>query len=163
MNARWGTAIIAMVIADQAIKQAVELYLPMQRAVELLPVLSLYRTYNTGIAFSMLDALGDKALIALAIVIMALVLWLWRRTDKAHWPTHLGFALVIAGALGNLIDRIAYGHVIDYILVHYGQWSFAVFNLADSFITVGAVLIVLDELFGRRSETGDQDRGGSVR
>jgi signal peptidase II len=75
------------------------------------------------------------------------VLWLWRRTSKERWLAHLGFALIIAGALGNLVDRFLYGHVIDYVLFHTETWSFAVFNLADSFISVGAVAVILDEMF----------------
>ena len=63
----------------------------------------------------------------------------------------IGFALIIGGAIGNLIDRAVYGHVIDYILFHTPVWSFAVFNLADAFITVGAVLVVCEEFLVWRS------------
>ncbi len=58
--------------------------------------------------------------------------------------------MIIAGALGNILDRFLYGHVVDYVLFHTGSWSFAVFNLADSFITVGACLVVLDEILRSR-------------
>ena len=78
-------------------------------------------------------------------MIVCFVLWLWRRTPPAHWPAHLGFALVVAGAFGNIIDRFVYGHVVDYVLFHTATWSFAVFNLADACITVGAALIFLNE------------------
>ena len=60
---------------------------------------------------------------------------------------HLGYALIIAGAIGNLIDGLLLGYVIDYVLFHLPNWSFAVFNLADSFITIGAAAIILDELW----------------
>ncbi|TIN00177.1 MAG: signal peptidase II, partial [Mesorhizobium sp.] len=66
--------------------------------------------------------------------------------------TRIGFALIVGGALGNLFDRVIYGHVIDYILFHTPIWSFAIFNLADAFIAVGAVVVVLDELIGWRRE-----------
>ena len=76
------------------------------------------------------------------------MLYLASRTTREQVLARIGFALIVGGALGNLIDRAVHGHVIDYILFHTPVWSFAVFNLADAFITVGAVLVVADELFG---------------
>ena len=140
--------IVIAVILDQAVKIAVENYLPMQEAVPLLPFLALYRTYNLGVAFSLLSGMEREFIVGMRVLIVAFVLWLWRRTPKERPFAHSGFALIIAGAIGNLIDGFAYGHVIDYILFHTETWSFAVFNLADSFITIGAGLVILDELFG---------------
>lgn len=140
--------IVIAVILDQVVKIAVENYLPMQEAVPLLPVLALYRTYNLGVAFSLLSGMEREFIVGMRVLIVAFVLWLWRRTPKDRPLAHSGFALIIAGAIGNLIDGFAYGHVIDYILFHTETWSFAVFNLADSFITIGAGLVILDELFG---------------
>ncbi|MGK9054667.1 signal peptidase II [Neorhizobium sp. CSC1952] len=155
------TALIVIVMAvllDQAVKIAVEAYLPMHEAVPLLPVLALYRTYNLGVAFSLLSGMEREFIVGMRIVIVAFVLWLWRRTPKDRPFAHAGFALIIAGAIGNLIDGFIYGHVIDYILFHTATWSFAVFNLADSFITVGAGLVILDELFGPKSKPETTDR-----
>jgi signal peptidase II len=140
--------ILIAVILDQAIKFAVEAYLPLQEAVPLLPVLALYRTYNLGVAFSLLSGMEREFIIGMRIVIVGFVLWLWRRTPADRTWTHLGFALIVSGAIGNLIDGFLYGHVIDYILFHAGTWSFAVFNLADSFISIGAGLVILDEILG---------------
>ena len=140
--------IVIAVVLDQVVKIAVENYLPMQEAVPLLPVLALYRTYNLGVAFSLLSGMEREFIVGMRVLIVAFVLWLWRRTPKERPFAHSGFALIIAGAIGNLIDGFAYGHVIDYILFHTETWSFAVFNLADSFITIGAGLVILDELFG---------------
>ncbi|MET3587266.1 signal peptidase II [Pseudorhizobium tarimense] len=140
--------IVVAVILDQAIKFAVEAYLPLQEAVPLLPVLALYRTYNLGVAFSLLSGMEREFIIGMRIVIVGFVIWLWRRTPPDRSLTHLGFALIIAGAIGNLIDGFLYGHVVDYILFHAATWSFAVFNLADSFISIGAALVILDEIFG---------------
>jgi signal peptidase II len=136
------------VILDQAVKIAIENYLPMQEAVPLLPVLALYRTYNLGVAFSLLSGMEREFIVGMRVLIVAFVFWLWRRTPKDRPFAHSGFTLIIAGAIGNLIDGFVYGHVIDYILFHTETWSFAVFNLADSFITIGAGLVILDELFG---------------
>jgi signal peptidase II len=138
--------IVIAVILDQLIKTAVDRYLPMQEAVPVVPMLALYRTYNLGVAFSMLSGMDGWLIVGMRLVIVAFVLWLWRRSAKDRWLAHLGFALIIAGALGNLVDRFLYGHVIDYILFHTETWSFAVFNLADAFISVGAAAVILDEL-----------------
>ncbi|WP_438750569.1 signal peptidase II [Pararhizobium sp. O133] len=138
--------IILAILLDQAIKVAVELWLPMEQAVSVMPMLALYRTYNYGVAFSMLSGMEGWFIVSMRLVVVAFVLWLWRRTPKDRFFAHLGYAMIIAGALGNLIDRLIFGYVIDYILFHTATWSFAVFNLADSFITVGAGCIILDEL-----------------
>jgi signal peptidase II len=145
------TAVIVIILAvalDQAIKIAVEMYLPLEQAIPLLPVLALYRTYNLGVAFSLLSGMEREFIIGMRLVIVAFVIWLWRRTPKDRPFAHIGFALIISGAIGNLIDGFVYGHVIDYILFHTATWSFAVFNLAVSFISIGAGLVILDELLG---------------
>ncbi|WP_313603734.1 signal peptidase II [Rhizobium sp.] len=146
-----GIVIVAAVILDQVIKLAVEAYLPMHESVPVIPFLALFRTYNLGVAFSLLSGMEREFIIGMRIVIVGVVLWLWRRTPVSRTFAHAGFTLIIAGAVGNLIDGLVYGHVIDYILFHTETWSFAVFNLADSFITIGAGLVILDELIGSKS------------
>ncbi|MDL2404653.1 signal peptidase II [Rhizobium calliandrae] len=138
--------IMIAVVLDQAVKIMVDTWLPLQEMVPVIPMLALYRTYNLGVAFSMLSGMDGWFIVGMRLVIVVFVLWLWRRTPNHRWLAHVGFALIIAGALGNLVDRFLYGHVIDYILFHTQTWSFAVFNLADSFITVGAGCVILDEL-----------------
>jgi signal peptidase II len=140
--------ITAALIIDQASKIAVDHYLPYQQPVDLLPVLSLFRTYNTGVAFSMLADSSGILIVGVRLAIVAFVVWLWLKTEQSRFLVHLGYVLVIAGAAGNLVDRFLYGHVIDFILFHAAGWSFAVFNRADSFITIGALLIGYDEIFG---------------
>lgn len=136
----------AAVVTDYAVKRFIENRFTMHDPVDLLPFLAIFRTNNTGIAFSMFDWLDDRWLIAVPLAIVIFVLWLARRTAPGHWIARLGFALIIGGAIGNLIDRAMLGHVVDYILFHLGDWSFAIFNLADAFITVGAGLVLLQEL-----------------
>lgn len=145
-------AIVAIAL-DQWIKYLVETRLELHQPVEILPFLALFRTYNTGIAFSMLDSFGDIGLIVVSVCVVAFVLYLAARTEPAQVLARIGFALIVGGALGNVIDRATYGHVIDYILFHTPVWSFAVFNLADAFITVGAVAVVFDEFIGWRRQT----------
>jgi len=153
--------LVAIAVAlDQWIKYLVETGLLMHQQVDVLPFLALYRTYNTGIAFSMLSSFGDTGLIVMSLVVIAFVLYLALRSTDEQRLARLGFALVIGGAIGNLIDRAVYGHVIDYVLFHTPVWSFAVFNLADAFITVGAAAVILDEFLAWRRERRRQESGG---
>lgn len=142
-------ALIAAIL-DQWIKYLVETELAMHIPVPIMPFLALFRTHNPGIAFSMLADLGSVALIAVTLAVIALIVTIALRTDPAQRLAHFGFALIIGGALGNLVDRIWHGYVVDYILFHLPSWSFAVFNLADVFISVGAALVVLEEFLSWR-------------
>jgi signal peptidase II len=141
--------LVAVAVAlDQWVKYLVETGLPLREQVDLIPFLALYRTYNTGVAFSMLSTFGDTGLIIVSLAVVAFVLYLASRASSEQVLARIGFALIVGGAIGNLIDRAIHGHVIDYILFHTPVWSFAVFNLADAFITVGAIVVVADELLG---------------
>ena len=146
------TAIGLVAAADRLVKILVERSMAYQETIDLLPFFALFRTHNQGIAFSMLWGTGPTMLIAISLGVIAFVLWLWRSSPAERIMSHIGFALVIGGAIGNLIDRAVFGHVIDYFLFHTPVWSFAVFNLADAAITVGAGLIILDELLVSRRE-----------
>ena len=147
---RYAMALVALLVAiDQTVKWAVEEFLPLQQMVEVLPFFTLFHTRNEGIAFSMLSWMNENWLIALMLVVIAFVAGLWARSTPQRWISQIGFALIVAGAIGNLIDRATYGYVIDYILLHTNNWYFAVFNLADTFITLGAGAIIIDEVFGK--------------
>ncbi len=135
------------VISDQIVKYLVETGMDYQQQIDLLPFLALFRVHNNGIAFSMLSGLHDVALIVLTLVVIGFVSYLWWSTAPIRWISRAGFALIIGGAIGNLIDRSLHGYVIDYILFHLPSWSFAVFNLADAYISVGAALVVIEEIF----------------
>jgi signal peptidase II len=138
--------ILLALAVDQVVKFAVEMWLPFQEAVHVMPMLALYRTYNYGVAFSMLSGMETWFIIALRLFVVGFVVWLWRQTPKARGVAHAGYAFIIAGAFGNIIDKVIFGYVIDYVLFYTETWSFAVFNLADTFITIGAALVILDEL-----------------
>lgn len=144
-------AVAALAVClDQASKYWAENFLPLQEAVPVMPMVSLFRTHNTGIAFSFFSSMPDWALIAFTLGIVVVVAVLWRKLEYRRTLAGFGFALIVGGAIGNLVDRVLLGHVVDFILFHSRNWSFAIFNLADSFITVGAGLIVLDEILELR-------------
>ncbi|KAB0540626.1 MULTISPECIES: signal peptidase II [Brucellaceae] len=143
----WSVLIIVFAVtSDQYIKFLVESGMDYNQQIDLLPFLALYRTHNEGIAFSMLSWLHDGGLIAMTVAVIGFVSYLWWTTAPERVISRIGFALIIGGALGNLIDRSLLGYVVDYILFHLPSWSFAVFNMADVYISTGAGLIILDEL-----------------
>lgn len=152
----YALVVVAAIALDQWIKNLVENGLVLHEQVDMLPFLALFRTYNTGVAFSMFSSFGDTGLIVLSVAVIAFVLYLASRTTSGQVLARLGFALIVGGAIGNIIDRAFYGHVIDYILFHTPVWSFAVFNLADAFITVGAVMVLAEEFFGRSRGDGER-------
>ncbi|MDR3388348.1 MAG: signal peptidase II [Rudaea sp.] len=113
--------------------------------------------FNTGAAFSFLaDQQGWQRWLfsGLALIVSAVLTNWLRRTPRADWRTALPLALVIGGALGNLIDRVRFGHVTDFIQVYYQQWAFPSFNVADSAISIGAVLLVWFGLFSHGKREG---------
>ncbi len=147
---------------DQWIKHLVETGMAMHEMIDLLPFLALFRIHNTGIAFSMFAGMSHLVLIALAVAVILFVTVLAWRTEPGRWIARLGFALILSGAVSNnLIDRLFLGYVVDYVLFHTPVWSFAVFNLADAFITVGAGLVILDEILVWRRERGAPARDSS--
>jgi signal peptidase II len=111
--------------------------------------------FNTGAAFSFLassDGWQRWFFVLLAVVISAvLVVWLYR-TPRRDWKTAMPLALIVGGALGNLIDRLHAAQVTDFIQVYYREWSYPVFNVADCGITVGAVALVVFGLFAGKSK-----------
>jgi signal peptidase II len=115
-----------------------------------LPVLDIMRLHNTGAAFSFLsDADGWQrwVFIGLGVAVSAgILVWLRRLPAKGQALLASGLSLILGGALGNVIDRVLHGHVIDFIRVHYQEHYFPAFNVADSAITIGAALIILDNL-----------------
>lgn len=144
--------VVAAVALDQWIKHLVQTRMEMFEKIDILPFLALFRTYNTGVAFSMLSFVDGWGLMAISAVIIVFVLYLAVRTEPGHVFARTGFALIGGGAAGNLVDRALLDHVVDYVLFHTPVWSFAVFNLADAFITVGAGLVILQELLNWHAE-----------
>ena len=119
------------------------------------PVFNLTLVYNTGAAFSFLsDAGGWQRWFFVTVgvlVSLVMVIWLARLQPRERW-TGLGLALVVGGAVGNLIDRVMLGKVVDFLQWHWQDWYWPSFNLADSAITLGVILLLIDGLFGARPQ-----------
>jgi signal peptidase II len=152
-----------IVALDQLSKLIIERQLALFESITVLPVLQITRMHNTGAAFSFLaDAAGWQRWMftALALIVSSvLALWL-RRIDRGSRVLASAVALILGGAIGNVIDRIRLGHVIDFIYAHWDQHYFPAFNVADSAICVGAGLMVLDTwLASRRPESGAKPPG----
>lgn len=150
---RWLWIAVLVAAFDQASKLWVDSVLALYQSIELAPSLNVTLIHNTGAAFSFLsEASGWQRwfFVALALAVGAGILVWLRRLDCRNRLPSIGLALILGGALGNVIDRVQHGHVIDFIDVYYGRWHWPAFNVADSAITVGAVLMVFDALVGTR-------------
>jgi signal peptidase II len=157
---RWSWLALVVVVLDQLAKLAILDGLPYGGpGINVLPFFNIVHVYNTGAAFSFLaDQPGWQrwffALFALGVS-AAMAVGLRRQAANQLW-LNLAFVLVIGGAIGNLIDRLAYGHVVDFLLFYGYGYFFPAFNLADCAITVGAVMIVLDGLRKKPQPTTDE-------
>ena len=148
----------AVILVDQLTKLAILKWVSLYDKIPLNSFINITHQRNTGAAFSFLaDASGWQrwAFITLALVVSGfLVVWLWRLRHTGQVFLSVALALVLGGALGNVIDRIRLGHVIDFIQVWIGAWPFPSFNAADAAISVGAAFLVIDALFvsGRKQK-----------
>jgi signal peptidase II len=143
----WLWLSVAVVLLDQATKFVASRFLDVYERVEVLPVLDFTLLHNTGAAFSLLaDAAGWQRnfFITLGIIVsLALTVWMWRQ-PRGERLLPIALALIVGGAVGNVIDRITHGYVIDFIHAHWGAAYFPAFNIADSSISIGAALLLLD-------------------
>ncbi len=147
-HAVWLGLSAGIVLLDQLTKWLVIDALTLYQRVPILPGFDLVRLHNTGAAFSFLsDASGwqNWLFTGIAVVVSVGIIW-WLATLPSEGRRVLGFglALVLGGAIGNVIDRSLYGYVVDFLLFHYKEWSYPAFNVADSAITCGVALILYD-------------------
>ena len=147
----WISIAALIVLFDQLTKWAILEWVPLYDKISINPFLNITHQENLGAAFSFLsDASGWQRwfFVALAGSVSAVIaVWLWRLRSAGQTVLSAGLALVLGGAIGNVIDRIRLGHVIDFIQVLIYGWPFPSFNVADSAITVGAALLIVDALF----------------
>ena len=151
-KAAWLGLAAIVIAADQLTKWLVVQHFELYERMEIHALLNLTRVHNTGAAFSLL---GDQAgwqrwlFIGLAIAVsIAILIWIFRLPRRGHHWLAAALALVLGGAIGNVIDRINIGYVIDFIQVHWQDAYFPTFNVADVAISIGAFLLICDSLFG---------------
>lgn len=152
---KWLWLALAVIVADHLSKWWVSSTLEYQETIPVLSFFSLVLVHNTGAAFSFLaDAGGWQRWFFIAIGIVATVIIVRLLQRHAH-ETRLAFslALLLGGALGNIIDRVVLGHVVDFLYFHYRGFAWPAFNVADSAITVGAALLIWDSVFGKPTDS----------
>jgi signal peptidase II len=144
----WLALALIVLIADQFTKVLVVGYYKLGDATTITSFFNVVRVHNVGAAFSFLaGAAGWQRWLFTGIGIVAALFILWML--KSHAGQKLfSFALacILGGAIGNVIDRVVYGHVVDFLQFHYAGWYFPAFNVADSAITIGAAALILDEI-----------------
>jgi signal peptidase II len=156
---RWYLLALLAVVLDQLTKAAATAYLGYGEPIYILPVFDLTLLHNHGAAFSFLSDAGgwQRWFFTSIAVVVSVVLSIWLyRLPRAHTWLAAALSLVLGGAIGNLIDRVRFGYVVDFISVHYQGWYFPAFNIADSAITVGAGLMLIDAFFF----SGKEERQG---
>ena len=158
---KWLWLALLAFILDFASKQMAEHFLTYAQPVYVLPVFDLTLLYNKGAAFSFLANEGGWQrwfFTAIAIgVSAALTVWLMTLKASEKWLS-AALVLVIGGAIGNLYDRLAYGHVVDFIHLHWGEHYFPAFNIADSAISLGAAMLIIDSLFFQNKTDSKSDK-----
>ncbi|MCP1726222.1 signal peptidase II [Natronospira proteinivora] len=142
-----------IIVLDQITKILIQWHMELYETINLTPFLNLRYLVNPGAAFSFLADAGGWQRWVLSVlaagVSLAIIVWLWYMPRKGEGRLACGLAFILGGAVGNLIDRIAYGHVVDFIDVFYGSWHWPAFNVADSAITIGAILVIIDSFSPR--------------
>jgi signal peptidase II len=150
-RARWLWLVLAVIAADRAIKYAIERFTSEGFRRDLVPnVVVLVHNVNTGMAFGLLSESASRwvsyLLIGSSAAVILLLSWLLAAGRAGDVLTQAGLALIAGGAAGNLLDRLLHGGVTDFLELHAGSFSWPAFNLADSAITIGALLVVLELL-----------------
>ncbi len=147
-HAFWFGLSLAIVLIDQLTKWLVIDALTLYQRIPILPIFDLVRLHNTGAAFSFLSDAGGWQhwlFTGVAIVVsLGIVGWLVTLPSEGRRVLGLGLALILGGAIGNMIDRLLYRYVVDFLLFYYQEWSYPAFNVADSAIFCGVILILYD-------------------
>ena len=150
MMLKWLGLSLLAVILDQLSKLLVSHSMQLYQSINIMPFVNLTYVHNTGAAFSFLSEAGgwQRWFFAALAIIISIVIAVWLSRLKSHETLlAVSLSLVLGGAIGNLIDRLAYGYVIDFLDVYVPSWHWPAFNVADSAITLGVVLMLL-ESFG---------------
>lgn len=151
----WYLAALIIVVLDQASKHAIEAAFEYGETKVFTSFFNFTLAYNTGAAFSFLAEAGgwQRWFFAVIAIAASVLLTVWIARTAQHKPREaFGLAFILGGAIGNLYDRIVHGHVVDFIVVHYQDNYWPAFNLADSAITLGAAVLIIDMLFSKEKK-----------
>lgn len=147
----YGLAAVVFLL-DQLVKHWIVNIVQLEEKITIpvLPFFSLTWVENRGVSMGMLTAdteVGRWLLVGLTALI-ATVVAVWIRRERL-WPESVALGLILGGALGNIVDRVRFGYVVDFVHLHWGPWSFYVFNIADAAITIGVIILLFRALIGR--------------
>jgi signal peptidase II len=156
----WLVLSVVLLALDQISKSVVVAQMKLGQSIDILPVFNFTYVHNYGAAFSFLsDAGGWQSYFfsTIAISISGLLIYWLKKLPATNKLLCVAYALVLAGAIGNLVDRLVYGYVIDFLHVYYQQWDFPVFNIADVAISMGAALLLLDAFYEQKEAKAVND------
>ena len=155
---RYGLVALVVVL-DQITKVSIDRSLELYERIPVTSFFNVTKAYNPGAAFSFLSDAGGWQrwffTVVSTVVSVVFVVWLQRMTPRERW-LGLSIALILGGAIGNLIDRVIYGHVVDFIHVYWRDWYFPSFNVADAAITAGAAILIALTLFDKEESAGSR-------
>jgi signal peptidase II len=154
----WLSVTAVIVASDMWTKALVSDYLELYRPVKIFSWLNLTLAHNFGAAFSFLSDAGgwQRWLFTILPAAISVILLVWLlRLPRAEWRTALALSLILGGAIGNLVGRIEFGYVVDFVDVYYKTYHFPAFNVADSAITCGIILLLLDGILLARKPQAD--------
>lgn len=161
-GARWLWVSLAVLAADRATKFAIERTSPIFRHSVISDIIVLVHSQNPGIAFSMFSESKSSwlapLLIAVSVAVIALLVWMIVKDRVGGTVAQCGLALILGGAAGNALDRVIHGSVTDFLEVRLWTYIWPAFNLADSAITVGAVIVLYELLFGAQQHVSSGER-----
>lgn len=152
---KWVWLSLLVIVVDQSSKYLAESQLQWGQPVEIFSWFNFFLAYNTGAAFSFLsnaDGWQRWFFIGVGIIAVTIIVVWMRRLSSDQRLSAISLALILGGAIGNIIDRVLWGHVIDFIDWHYQGWHWPVFNIADSAISAGVALMIIDTIFGQRGK-----------
>ncbi len=130
---------LVIIVLDQITKHLVLKYMNPFESIEIFPFLHIVSVRNTGGAFGMFKSVGSTLFIAVSVMAIIFVIWLLIRTKEGYF----GLSLILGGAIGNLTDRLRYGWVVDFIDFSIGKFHWPAFNVADSALTIGVIVVLL--------------------
>ena len=152
---KWIWLAVVVIVLDQLTKYIASTSLEMHQAIAVMPMFNWTLMHNPGAAFSFLanEDGWQRWFFATIAIVVSVVIFLWIKKLEQHekWQA-IALALILGGAVGNVIDRIWLGYVVDFIQIYYQQWYWPAFNIADSAISIGVVMIIIDSIRQHRAE-----------